>query len=562
VHQQLTQPSDATIDEPAAATPTRRPSNGSSSPMKVELVEGSGPHLGYETQCLLQRRLRAAAIVLAFGSGLYLVRRLFVDTPALELHITEFVVAVVCAVILSHRHCLSMRKLRAIELAIFGLTTVLIVVVEHGLVNQAWARTNPQLALPALKSGFLYFLCAITIYSMFIPNTWRRAAMVIAAMAVTPCVHMLVLLWQCPAIREATSRTAIVGEVTDNAFIMIVGGFCSVYGTHIVNRLRTEAFRARRFGQYRLKQLLGSGGMGEVYLAEHELLKRPCAIKLIRPDKAADPTALARFEREVQATAGLSHPNTIDIYDYGRTADGTFYYVMEYLPGLSLAELVDRHGPLPAERVIHLMRQTCRALREAHGVGLIHRDIKPENIFVCQRGGMHDVAKLLDFGLVKPRAGGLRQTGRLGDNHVSLDRSLAGSPLYMSPEQAMADGAPDARSDIYSLGAVAYFALTGRSPFEHDNPMKVLVAHARDPVTPPSEHRAGVPTDLEALVLRCLSKNPSDRFQDATRLEESLDQCSAASHWGEAEAARWWQSIDASEAPRHQDFDLASISSA
>ena len=212
--------------------------------------------------------------------------------------------------------------------------------------------------------------------------------------------------------------------------------------------------------------------MGHVYLAEHRLLKRPCAIKLIHPDRAGDAHTLARFEREVRMTAQLSHWNTIEIFDYGRTDDGTFFYVMEYLPGFSLQDLLDRYGPLPAERVVHLLRQLCQALREAHQVGLIHRDIKPANVFAAKRGGLYDVVKLLDFGLVKP----------VGENpsvSLSQEGGISGTPLYMSPEQARGQSDLDGRSDIYSLGAVAYTLLTGRPPFEGTNPIDVVISHAR-----------------------------------------------------------------------------------
>ena len=186
--------------------------------------------------------------------------------------------------------------------------------------------------------------------------------------------------------------------------------------------------------------------MGEVYLAEHVLLRRPCALKLIRPERAGDPKNLRRFEREVQATATLTHPNTVQVYDYGHTDDGTFYYVMEYLPGLTLEELVKRHGPLPPARAIHFLRQVCGALEEAHAVGLIHRDIKPGNVIVCERGGVHDVAKLLDFGLV------LSPVSEADGEKLTQDGAIAGTPAYMSPEQAGGQDDVDARSDIYSLG--------------------------------------------------------------------------------------------------------------
>ena len=235
-------------------------------------------------------------------------------------------------------------------------------------------------------------------------------------------------------------------------------------------------------------------------------------------------------------TARLSHWNTVEIYDYGRTEDGTFYYVMEYLPGLSLEELLERHGPLPAERVVHLLRQICQALREAHAIGLIHRDIKPGNIFAAQRGGLYDVAKLLDFGLVKPVA-------EIASARLTQDGAISGTPLFMSPEQARGLGDVDARSDIYSLGAVAYTLLTGRPPFERTSPMEVMIAHARDEVVPPSQLQADVPADLERVVLRCLAKQPEDRFQDADSLEQALAECAAADQWTQSHAARWWQQL-------------------
>ncbi len=267
--------------------------------------------------------------------------------------------------------------------------------------------------------------------------------------------------------------------------------------------------------------------MGEVHLAEHQLMKRPVAIKLIKPSKAADPVSLARFEREVRATAQLSHWNTIEIFDYGHTDDGTFYYVMEYLPGKSLADLVSQHGPLAPSRVVWLLEQTCEALAEAHSLGLIHRDIKPGNIFAAERGGVFDVAKLLDFGLAKPATSN-------GDMNLTQEGSITGSPLFMAPEQATGDGTPDARSDIYALGAVGYYLLTSHPPFEADNPVKVLLAHAQQTVKPPSQLQPGIPADLERIILRCLAKNPDDRFPDvnslATALRESslhgaLDSC-------------------------------------
>jgi len=328
------------------------------------------------------------------------------------------------------------------------------------------------------------------------------------------------------------SNTARVALFSFDAMLLLIVAVAVTFGAHTMSRLRRQVAEARQFGQYRLRKRIGTGGMGEVYLAEHHLLKRPCAVKLIRPEDVADPNALERFEREVQITATLSHPNTVEIFDYGRTENGTYYYVMEYLPGMSLAELVARHGPLPPGRAVYLLRQACQALREAHAAGLIHRDVKPSNIFAARRGGMDDVAKLLDFGLVRAAAPTVAA-------HLSREGQVLGTPLFMSPEQARGRDL-DVRSDIYSMGAVAYYLLTGRPPFEEDDGLGVMIAHARDPVLPPSRVRAGLPDDLDRVVVRCLAKDPADRFPNAATLERALGECTCSEDSDQEQAIRWW----------------------
>jgi eukaryotic-like serine/threonine-protein kinase len=238
----------------------------------------------------------------------------------------------------------------------------------------------------------------------------------------------------------------------------------------------------------------------------------------------------------------LTHWNTIDIYDYGRTDDGTFYYVMEYLPGLDLGEMVRRFGPLPAGRVIHVLRQLSAALREAHMSGLIHRDIKPSNVIATTRGGVYDVVKLLDFGLAKPvadeRAVQLTQEGM-----------IAGTPRYISPEQCTANSRVDARSDIYSLGAVAYVLLTGRPPFNQASAVEVVIAHLREDVPPLSRWALAVPEDLEAIVMRCLAKQPQDRFPDVEQLDAALAACQSAGDWTQDQARTWWLQAEAKSEP-------------
>ncbi|MGE3806220.1 MAG: serine/threonine-protein kinase, partial [Gemmataceae bacterium] len=316
---------------------------------------------------------------------------------------------------------------------------------------------------------------------------------------------------------------------------VLVAGMLAIWGTHKFAVVRQAAQEAREYGQYRLKRQLRRGGMGELYLAEHNFIHRPCVIKIIHPDKSGDRRALTRFEREVHTLATLTHWNIVQVYDHGTAADGTFYYAMEYLPGLDLADLVAEAGPLPPGRVVHLLRQVCGALYEAHASGLIHRDIKPHNIFATERGRVFDVAKLLDFGLVHE----LVDEG--SNDRLTRDGAMVGTPAYMSPEQVGGATELDARSDLYSLGAVAYFMLTGRPPFERKNVQQVFRAHLVDPVLAPSRYAAGLPKDLESIVLRCLEKDPAARFADALNLEKALAECSAASDWSSAMAADWWR---------------------
>jgi serine/threonine-protein kinase len=349
--------------------------------------------------------------------------------------------------------------------------------------------------------------------------------------------HPGAMAWLGSGSREGeTPRFLLFGFDAMTLPIVAVG---AAFGARAISRLRRQVAEARQLGQYVLKERLGEGGMGEVYLAEHRFLKRPCALKLIRPDVEADPRALARFEREVRLTAALTHPNTVEVYDYGRTEDGTYYYVMEYLPGLNLEELVERHGPLPPGRVVYLLRQVCGALREAHASGLIHRDIKPTNVFASRRGGVEDVAKLLDFGLVRPVSRPDAPRPRL-----SGEGQIVGTPQFMSPEQAQGGGELDGRSDIYSLGAVAYYLLTGRPPFEGQDGLRVIIAHARDPVVPPSRVRDDIPEDLERIVLRCLAKDAADRFPDVGSLESALRRCACTGDWCQDLATEWWRAVE------------------
>jgi serine/threonine protein kinase len=264
------------------------------------------------------------------------------------------------------------------------------------------------------------------------------------------------------------------------------------------------------------------------------MLRRPTAIKLLHPDRASAED-LARFEREVQITSHLTHPNTVAIYDYGRTPEGVFYYAMEYLPGIDLGRLVTLDGPQPQGRVIHVLRQVCGSLAEAHARGLIHRDIKPENVILCERGGRHDVAKVLDFGIVK-------DTTLTGQQRLTQVGSLSGTPLYLAPEAWKAPERIDARTDLYALGAVAYYLLTSRPLFDGKSAFEIYEHHVRTPpVSPSNGARAPILPRLEQLILRCLEKNREHRPRDAREVERELEACAVAAPWSEVEARRWWE---------------------
>jgi hypothetical protein len=302
-------------------------------------------------------------------------------------------------------------------------------------------------------------------------------------------------------------------------------------------RVGEQLSRVQQLGQYTLEEKLGSGGWGSVYKAHHALLRRPTAIKLLHPEKEGDEDALARFEREVQLTSRLTHPNTVAIYDYGRTPDGIFYYAMEYFAGVDLKELIHVYGPVPPDRAIFLLKQVCYSLAEAHSIGLIHRDIKPANLMLCERGGQFDVIKVVDFGMVKD----LSVSGA-DRPELTQENKVMGTPHYLPPE-SIRKQTLDGRSDLYALGAVAYFMLTGRRVFEGDNAIDVARQHLEEQPLPPSTHAPGLPSDLEAIVMSCLEKDPALRPSNALEMVDLLDDCADAGKWTKKRAAEWWARV-------------------
>jgi eukaryotic-like serine/threonine-protein kinase len=510
---------------------------------KAAIAPGRQPHPISEAESVVQARLRELPMIyILFLAMATFWRSVILGDDDRVLHYVDATVIVSLAglvVLLSSHWPISLPRLKALELGMIGMLASRFAIVEYRLVLLFSLRDNPMMAQLTVKNFVLLTAILILTYGLYVPKTWRRAALVGGPLALLPFATLWILFLRYPEAmgwlgrgwtNSETPRILLFGFDAMTLPIVAVG---SAFGARAISRLRRQVAEARQLGQYRLRRRIGAGGMGEVYLAEHQLLKRPCALKLIRPDSAANPKAVARFEREVRLTSTLSHPNTVEIYDYGRTEDGTYYYVMEYLPGLSLTGLVERHGPLPPGRAVYLLRQVCGALREAHAAGLIHRDIKPSNIFAARRGGVEDVAKLLDFGLVLPAA-------KLDATQLSGEGRVVGTPRFMSPEQAKGDGELDGRSDIYSLGAVAYYLLTGRPPFDEVDGLKLLIAHSRDPVVSPSLVRDDIPQDLERVVLRCLAKDAADRFPDAGSLERALGECACKGDWDQERAVRWW----------------------
>jgi serine/threonine-protein kinase len=383
----------------------------------------------------------------------------------------------------------------------------------------------------ALTTGIAQILRAV-----LVPSTARRTlAIALTASGVAVAVFFLSALhpawpieqlglpdWPLPY--QLISLMLWLGTMVATATI----------SSRVIYELRREARVARKLGQYVLGNKLGAGGMGIVYRATHAMLRRDTALKLLPSDRV-DPTTLRRFEREVVQTARLRHPNTVAIFDYGRTLDGIFYYAMEFLDGVTIAKLVDDEGPLPPSRVVWLLAQVCASLDEAHQLGLVHRDVKPANIMVVGHPGAYDFVKVLDFGLVK--------TVDSGDAFASMTdvEKIVGTPLYMAPESITRPDEVDARADLYAVAAVGYFMLTGEELFDRSSLVEICAAHLYDAPIPIRERAAqDVPADLEELLLSALSKSPSERPRSAAAFRQALLACNVPS-WTEEDARTWWQ---------------------
>ncbi len=522
------------------------------------------PTLSADARALFQHRLRLCCLIAAVPFGFFAICAATNFIPLFGLETVGWgglglSVFTLCGLIgtasyLARQDEVPEHLLRVLEVAVFGVMGLffaywqflVLSATPHDRFGETQLEQTGVLAA-ALIVHFNWF-ALLVFHGVLVPNSLSRGVGVVLVMCLTSIAICIVAASTHPP----TGRNAGVLFAVSTT-ILAAGAGLSIFGTAKTEALQREVESAREavreMGQYRLRKKLGHGGMGEVYLAEHRLLKRPCALKRIHPRFLNNPEQLKRFEREVQATAQLRHPNTVEIYDYGRADDGTFYYVMEYLPGLSLEDMVGKHGPLPADRVVHILKQVCGALREAHRHGLVHRDIKPSNILVFPDGSPHDQAKVLDFGLVHWLTEEVEPNAK-----ITREGLIVGTPEYMSPEQA-SGMTLDGRSDLFSLGSVAYFLLTGREAFHRDNPMKTLLAVVNEDPAPVVSLNPHVPEDVLAVLKKCLAKMPADRYERAADLEAALLACGCATAWTEERSADWWAAHPEAQPMTGTDLD-------
>jgi serine/threonine-protein kinase len=441
-----------------------------------------------------------------------------------------------------------------------SVLTAIAIVLSIGLVIAAKKfREKPELVL---NLGLVYEVLNSLIVSLVTEYFPRRDAQAVSWVCIT------IVLW--PAIVPSTPRKTLIAslaaattiplaiwlglrnhpEIDANWFIMLwlilPGYLCAAFAVvpaNVIRNLGRQVRKARELGSYQLEDLLGKGGMGEVYRAKHRLLARPAAVKLISPAalRGTSPDenriVIERFRREAEAAATLRSPHTIELYDYGIAEDGTFYYVMELLDGIDLHELIRIHGAQPAERVVYLLQQACDSLGEAHLAGLVHRDVKPSNILACRMGLRVDYVKVLDFGLVKSDPSHSEH-----QLDITTAGSVSGTPAFMAPESVSGIGSVGPAADVYALGCVAYWLLTGQNVFKAPNPTMMMLQHVQGSPVPPSlKAPHPVPHDLEALVMRCLAKDPVDRPADAAELARLLSELRLAMPWTEARAHEWWR---------------------
>jgi serine/threonine-protein kinase len=512
--------------------------------LRVRDASTTGSSFDHELAGILRQRTRLLfAIAAGTGVTLFVINHLLVIEPTIAaladyqtpLHLLGVVILFAGLVYVNTGR----RSSRQLQGAAFWTMALALMLVVPNLAV-FWPDHEP----------FLPVALMLFVYAAFIPcrtaQTWLAGMAIVAVTLSTLLAPALV-----PEVADYWSRQGALAYRVQATYTItgtVILAIVSMLVSRNLYALQRTAHRAKRLGNYLIEDELGKGGMGEVYLAQHSLICRPTAVKVLTA-KAGEPGALARFEREVQLSASLTHPNTITIFDFGRTSDNTFYYAMEYLSGMDLQSMVDRFGPLQAERVVYLLLQACGSLAEAHDRGIIHRDIKPSNIFVTQRGGLHDFVKVLDFGLareVEPKEGAdLTKTGM-----------VFGTPRYIAPEAVRGTATVDARADLYNLGGVAYWLLTGKPLFAGSSSLDLIIDHVKTVPSPPSElSELPVPPALDAIVMKCLEKEPGDRFQAAQELATALRTVQVGHPWDQDRAREWWTL----HAPDRIDLDSKGI---
>lgn len=397
-----------------------------------------------------------------------------------------------------------------------------------GLIENSIHWSNAALGRSTAVGGW------IAVWVMVVPSRpWKSVSAAFLSAAMLPCAHLL-------AARILGYPPASGNQLASHSLVVFFMAAWTPFISTRLHKMQRELSRAQDFGSYHLETMLGRGGMGEVWRASHKLLRRDAAVKLVHPGLLTEPDSpgwrqiLRRFELEAAAMATLRSPHTVALYDFGRSDDGSLYYVMELLDGLDAETLVEQYGPQPAGRVISILRQACESLEEAHAAGMVHRDVKPGNMFICRMGKRADFVKLLDFGLVKALYNS-------AETRLTAQAESLGTPAFMAPEQARGEEDIDARADIYSLGCVAYYLLTGALVFQTSSAISTALAHIEQKPEPPSQRaELPIPPSLERVVLSCLEKKREDRPQTAPELDALLAACADVPEWTQAEARRWW----------------------
>ncbi len=472
----------------------------------------------------LKRLLGGATVTMLICATAFLARDVALGSGYATLGLALLVGGLgVAATVLLMAKDLSLLQLRIVELATFGAVAGYLATSSYLAISEQLAQGEAALALSRWHLALSLFVLLMVAYGTVVPNAPTRAATVIGAMALTPLGLGMALRALNPDYSAVIQVLITPGRIIDSFAIVVAGAGVAILGAYLMDQYFSAAHEAKKTSIYTLKERIGEGGMGEVWLAEHTALARPAAVKLIKRGAVGDGDEhksmipIRRFEREARATAKLRSPHTIEIYDFGVTGDGTFYYAMEHLNGMDLGELVERHGPLPPGRVTYLLMQACESLADAHNNSMTHRDIKPANIYTCRMGGAHDFVKVLDFGLVKtePRTDSATK--------LTVEGVTSGTPAYMAPEMAIAQNEVDGRVDIYALGCVGYFLLTGQQVFDGETAVSIILEHVRTQPVPPSQRvECEIPASLERSIMKCLEKDPADRFQTAKELGAEL----------------------------------------